>query len=60
MKRNQVRIVSNAKKQSLAFYLKDEQEKWRKISNSSDLSRKKYTASSIKESAEEIVRVIGS
>lgn len=60
MKRNQIKIVSNVKKQTLAFFMKDEQEKWREVSNSSPLSRKKYKASSIKKSVEEIVRVIGS
>ena len=60
MLRNQVKIVSNAKRQSLAFYIKNEAAEWRLVSNDSVLSRKEYIGATIQSRAEDIIRVINS
>lgn len=58
MLRNQIKIVSNKKRQSLAFYLKNEADEWRLVSNDSVLSRKEYICATIQSRAVDIVRVI--
>lgn len=58
MLRNQIKIVSNAKRQSLAFYMKNEADEWRLVSNDSALSRKAYIGTTIQSRAVDIVRVI--
>lgn len=60
MKRNQIKIVSDAKTRTLAFYIKNEQGKWRLVSNSSELSRKRFGSSSVKDCAKEIISIISS
>lgn len=60
MARNQIMIVSNTKKPTLAFYMKSELQEWRLVSNDSVLSRKEYINSSIADRAEDIIRVINS
>lgn len=60
MLRNQIKIVSNAKRHSLAFYMKNESDEWRLVSNDSVLSRKEYIDTTVQSRAEDIVRVINS
>ena len=60
MSHNQIKIVSNTKKRALAFYMKNELQEWRLISNDSILSRKEYINSSIEDRVEDIVHEINS
>ncbi len=60
MLRNQIKIVSNAKRYSLAFYMKNESGEWRLVSNDSVLSRKEYISTTIHSRAADIVQVINS
>ena len=57
---NQIKIVSNTKRHSLAFYMKSETGKWNLVSNDSALSRKEYTGATIQNRAKDIVQVIHS
>lgn len=58
MKRNQVKIISNSKNHTLAFYYLNEQGKWCLATKESDLSRNKYTMAKIEEKASEIISAI--
>lgn len=60
MVRNQIKIVSDGNLSTLAFYIKNEEGKWHIVSNSSELSRRKFGASSIRDCAIEIVGIISS
>lgn len=60
MPHNQIKIVSNAKKQSLKFYFKNEEGKWSSVSNDSVLSRKEYISATVQDRATDIVRIIDS
>lgn len=60
MPHNQVKIVSNAQKKTLMFYIKNESQEWRLVSNDSVLSRAEYTQTSIEDRAEDIVHIINS
>lgn len=55
---NRIKIVSNPTTKSLTFFLMNEKGKWCLVSNYSELSRSKFTASSIFDSGESIVAVI--
>lgn len=55
---NRIKIVSNPIAKTLTFFLLNEKGKWCPVSNYSDLSRSKYTSSSIFETGEDIVSVI--
>lgn len=57
MKRNCLKIVSNPTNNTLAFYIKSK-DRWQLVPSSSDLSRKEYTETSIKEKASEIIAYI--
>lgn len=57
---NQIKIVSNTKRHSIAFYMKSEVGKWNLVSNDSSLSRKEYTDATIQSRAKDIVQVINS
>ena len=60
MLRNQIKIVSDIKRQSLAFYLKNEADMWHLVSNDSILSRKEYICATIQSKAVDIIQVISS
>lgn len=55
---NKIKIVSNPDAKSLAFFLMNEKGIWCLVSNYSELSRNKYTASNIFDMGESIVAVI--
>lgn len=59
--RNQVKIISNSQRQSLAFYYKgDVHESWQLVTNASNLSRKEYICAFIRDRAKDIVCEINS
>lgn len=60
MLRNQIKIISNPQRHSLAFYYKTDAGGWRLVTNDSDLSRKEYIDATIQSRAEDIIRVINS
>lgn len=55
---NKIKIVSNPSTKSLTFFLMNEKGIWCLVSNYSELSRSKFTASSIFDTGESIVVVI--
>lgn len=57
MKRNCLKIVSNPANGTLAFYKKSK-DRWLLVPSTSDLSRKEYTETTIKEKASKIVAYI--
>lgn len=58
MKRNKIRIVCNPNKKEMSFFLKNELGEWESLSNSSPLSRKKYTCASMEKNVKEILTEI--
>lgn len=60
MLRNQIKIISNAQRHSLAFYYKTDAGGWRLVTNDSALSRKEYIGATVQSRAEDIIRVINS
>lgn len=60
MLRNQIKIISNSQRHSLAFYYKTDIGEWRLVTNDSELSRREYIDATIQSRAEDIIRVINS
>lgn len=58
MNRNKVKIVCNENINSISYYFLNEGSKWVRVSNSSELSRKEYTFTTIKEKTTDILRII--
>lgn len=58
MQRNSIKIVSNQEAKTISYYIKNEAGEWIHVDNSSPLSRKEYTETSIYESAEKVIEII--
>lgn len=58
MSQNKMKIVSIQNPKSLSFFFMNEKGKWYPVSNSSELSRKKFTSADICEFVEDIVSII--
>lgn len=55
---NKLKIVSNIKKKTINYYLKNGDSEWELVSNASLLSREKYTKTFIKDISNEIIEEI--
>lgn len=58
MNRNKVKIICNKNTNSISYYFKSEGLEWIRVSNYSELSRKEYTSTTIKEKASDILKII--
>ena len=58
MNRNKVKIVCNENINSISYYFQNERSKWIRVSNSSELSRKEYIFTTIREKATDILGII--
>lgn len=58
MKRNSIRIISNQETRTVFYHIKNEADQWVHVDRSSPLSRKEYTETSFRESAEKIMKTI--
>lgn len=58
MNRNKVKMVCNENINSISYFFLNEGFKWVRVSNSSELSRKEYTLTTIKEKITDILRII--
>ncbi len=58
MNRNKVKIVCNKNINSISYYFQNENSEWIRVSNSSELSRKEYTYTTIKEKVFDILKII--
>ena len=57
MKRNILKIVFDPLNNRISYYFKNEIGQWCSLSNSSILSRQAYTKTTIKDSADEIIKI---
>lgn len=60
MTRNQIKIVSDSERSTLAFYIRNERGEWHPVANVSELSRSKYCNSNIEDHTKEIIEIISS
>ena len=58
MNRNKVKIVCNKNINSISYYFQNERSEWVRLSNSSELSRREYTFTTIQEKASYILQII--
>lgn len=58
MNRNKIKITCNKNINSISYYFKNEASEWVRVSNYSELSRKEYTSTTIKEKVCEILKII--
>lgn len=58
MQRNSIKIISNQEAKTISYYIKNEFDEWIHVDNSSPLSRREYTETSMYESAEKVIEKI--